>query len=109
MPKFLTALCLLVLLSACGQSGALYLPDRGQPPVKHKDKPAEPVKGSEPDAANTEAAEPDAAPTPTEPVTDGSAAPASAPDATTPSTRSAESRVGKACIGTCRSRWSPYH
>src|SRR3546814_18640396 len=25
------------------------------------------------------------------------------------STRSEESRVGKECVGTCRSRWSPYH
>src|SRR3546814_16608393 len=25
------------------------------------------------------------------------------------STRSAERRVGKECVGTCRSRWSPYH
>src|SRR3546814_12828139 len=24
-------------------------------------------------------------------------------------TRSAERRVGKACVSTCRSRWSPYH
>src|SRR3546814_12860875 len=86
MPKFLTALCLLVLLSACGQSGALYLPDRGQPPVKHKDKPAEPVKGSEPDAANTAAAEPDAAPTLPAPVPAGRAAPASAPNDNPPST-----------------------
>src|SRR3546814_16419523 len=23
--------------------------------------------------------------------------------------RSEERRVGKACVGTCRSRWSPYH
>src|SRR3546814_17277570 len=23
--------------------------------------------------------------------------------------RSAERRVGKECVGTCRSRWSPYH
>src|SRR3546814_7146932 len=25
------------------------------------------------------------------------------------STRSEERRVGKACVSTCRSRWSPYH
>src|SRR3546814_17172616 len=25
------------------------------------------------------------------------------------STRSEESRVGKECVSTCRSRWSPYH
>src|SRR3546814_14992753 len=27
----------------------------------------------------------------------------------TSSTRSEERRVGKACVSTCRSRWSPYH
>src|SRR3546814_7580922 len=27
----------------------------------------------------------------------------------TPSVRSEESRVGKECVSTCRSRWSPYH
>src|SRR3546814_17228689 len=27
----------------------------------------------------------------------------------TPSTRSEERRVGKECVSTCRSRWSPYH
>src|SRR3546814_12690292 len=26
-----------------------------------------------------------------------------------PSTRSEERRVGKECVRTCRSRWSPYH
>src|SRR3546814_21132202 len=26
-----------------------------------------------------------------------------------PSTRSEERRVGKECVSTCRSRWSPYH
>src|SRR3546814_3195185 len=26
-----------------------------------------------------------------------------------PTTRSAERRVGKECVSTCRSRWSPYH
>src|SRR3546814_3938202 len=26
-----------------------------------------------------------------------------------PLTRSAERRVGKECVSTCRSRWSPYH
>src|SRR3546814_15003588 len=26
-----------------------------------------------------------------------------------PSIRSAERRVGKECVSTCRSRWSPYH
>src|SRR3546814_16721204 len=28
---------------------------------------------------------------------------------TTASTRSEERRVGKECVSTCRSRWSPYH
>src|SRR3546814_17441968 len=27
----------------------------------------------------------------------------------TATTRSEERRVGKACVSTCRSRWSPYH
>src|SRR3546814_16300365 len=27
----------------------------------------------------------------------------------TPCQRSEERRVGKACVSTCRSRWSPYH
>src|SRR3546814_11904930 len=27
----------------------------------------------------------------------------------TPAPRSEERRVGKECVGTCRSRWSPYH
>src|SRR3546814_12198210 len=29
--------------------------------------------------------------------------------ADTPPTRSEERRVGKECVSTCRSRWSPYH
>src|SRR3546814_1151567 len=29
--------------------------------------------------------------------------------ATVTSTRSEERRVGKECVSTCRSRWSPYH
>src|SRR3546814_6626014 len=29
--------------------------------------------------------------------------------AATPGTRSEERRVGKECVSTCRSRWSPYH
>src|SRR3546814_20875128 len=29
--------------------------------------------------------------------------------AATPSVRSEERRVGKECVSTCRSRWSPYH
>src|SRR3546814_5255564 len=28
---------------------------------------------------------------------------------TTPQDRSEERRVGKECVSTCRSRWSPYH
>src|SRR3546814_12575243 len=28
---------------------------------------------------------------------------------TSPRQRSEESRVGKECVSTCRSRWSPYH
>src|SRR3546814_2928519 len=30
-------------------------------------------------------------------------------DAGLPSVRSEERRVGKECVSTCRSRWSPYH
>src|SRR3546814_15320634 len=30
-------------------------------------------------------------------------------DITTANLRSEERRVGKACVSTCRSRWSPYH
>src|SRR3546814_3183641 len=29
--------------------------------------------------------------------------------AASPATRSEERRVGKECVSTCRSRWSPYH
>src|SRR3546814_5018827 len=29
--------------------------------------------------------------------------------ALSPTTRSEERRVGKECVSTCRSRWSPYH
>src|SRR3546814_6674604 len=31
------------------------------------------------------------------------------PDGSRSSTRSEERRVGKECVSTCRSRWSPYH
>src|SRR3546814_9451141 len=31
------------------------------------------------------------------------------PDFETPARRSEERRVGKECVSTCRSRWSPYH
>src|SRR3546814_2586063 len=31
------------------------------------------------------------------------------PDVPTKSGRSEERRVGKECVSTCRSRWSPYH
>lgn len=79
MPKFLTALCLLVLLSACGQTGALYLPDHGKPPARHKDKPAKVVQ-VKPSAPADEPARPDTA---AAPVSDGSVAPA--PDDTPPS------------------------
>lgn len=61
MPKSIVALCVVLLLSACGQTGALYLPDRGKPPAKHKDKPAKIV-----------------------PVPPSPAAPATKPDAATP-------------------------
>ncbi|HET8881092.1 MAG TPA: lipoprotein [Solimonas sp.] len=58
MPKSIVALCVALLLSACGQTGALYLPDRGKPPAKHKDKPARIVPVPSPAAP---AAKPDAA------------------------------------------------
>src|SRR3546814_6870268 len=32
-----------------------------------------------------------------------------APDTGSPLARSEERRVGKECVSTCRSRWSPYH
>src|SRR3546814_13255445 len=35
--------------------------------------------------------------------------PAAAAPKTPAATRSEESRVGKECVSTCRSRWSPYH
>src|SRR3546814_14464793 len=31
------------------------------------------------------------------------------PSNAAPTTRSEERRVGKECVSTCRSRWSPYH
>src|SRR3546814_13547767 len=31
------------------------------------------------------------------------------PEAAAPDRRSEERRVGKECVSTCRSRWSPYH
>src|SRR3546814_18128532 len=34
---------------------------------------------------------------------------ASAPDVASLAGRSEERRVGKECVSTCRSRWSPYH
>src|SRR3546814_21032166 len=34
---------------------------------------------------------------------------ASEVEVTDPDTRSEERRVGKECVSTCRSRWSPYH
>src|SRR3546814_12586099 len=49
--------------------------------------------------------------TPPSPAPDSrSAAPASAADPCgAPPCRSEERRVGKECVSTCRSRWSPYH
>lgn len=64
MPKLLTALCLLVLLSACGQTGALYLPDHGKPPARHKDKEAKLVPVKPALAAAPGATQPELAPTP---------------------------------------------
>src|SRR3546814_11301099 len=43
--------------------------------------------------------DPDAPPQPVPPM----------PDAPTPGYRSEERRVGKECVSTCRSWWSPYH
>lgn len=88
MPKFLTALCLLLLLSACGQTGALYLPDRGKPPAKHKEAPAKIVPTHQPAKTAGDDANPNAADAPAAPVTDGSVAPTPAPDDTPQSTPS---------------------
>src|SRR3546814_15822738 len=45
---------------------------------------------------------------PTNPVNTSSGAPAGLP-LEKGTNRSEERRVGKECVGTCRSRWSPYH
>src|SRR3546814_16663895 len=52
------------------------------------------------------ASAPVTAPAPPAPTTTGAPALASASAA---SGRSEERRVGKECVSTCRSRWSPYH
>src|SRR3546814_8805078 len=39
----------------------------------------------------------------------GHSAQVSAPDLAAAAIRSDERRVGKECVSTCRSRWSPYH
>src|SRR3546814_13671638 len=39
----------------------------------------------------------------------GDLSPPETSSATDPLTRSEERRVGKECVSTCRSRWSPYH
>src|SRR3546814_4290685 len=39
----------------------------------------------------------------------GSASPAIWPSVNEERSRSEERRVGKECVSTCRSRWSPYH
>jgi predicted small lipoprotein YifL len=71
MPKSIVALCVVLLLSACGQTGALYLPDRGKPPARHKNAPAK--------VAPSPAAQPDTAP-----ARDSTATPASNPDDASP-------------------------
>src|SRR3546814_17144066 len=43
------------------------------------------------------------------PIVIGDGAPERAKGAIAMLSRSAERRVGKACVSTCRSRWSPYH
>src|SRR3546814_1781253 len=43
------------------------------------------------------------------PVITGDAPKGSRPDLTRCIARSEERRVGKECVSTCRSRWSPYH
>src|SRR3546814_3090095 len=43
------------------------------------------------------------------PLRQGNAAPAAPPCANMPGDRSEERRVGKECVSTGRSRWSPYH
>ncbi|NGY06413.1 LPS translocon maturation chaperone LptM [Solimonas terrae] len=59
MPKSIAALCVALLLSACGQTGALYLPDRGKPPARHKDKPAKVVPTAQPATPQPAPAAPD--------------------------------------------------
>lgn len=72
MPKLRAAVSLVLLLSACGQTGPLYLPDK-TPPKKHKSAPAQvtPVgpppeapEPARPDAASGAAASPPATPAP---------------------------------------------
>src|SRR3546814_14592214 len=68
--------------------------------------PTEPVSPlpTTPDGAETDAP---AAPEPAEPVS--SIDVGQLVEALASSDRSEERRVGKECVSTCRSRWSPYH
>ncbi len=76
MPKFLIVACLVFLLSACGQTGPLYLPERGQPKKKHKAASSVVVPVTAPGAAAAPAASPDPA---QNPAATSAPAPAAAP------------------------------
>ncbi|MGH8444271.1 MAG: LPS translocon maturation chaperone LptM, partial [Solimonas sp.] len=82
MTKSIALLCVAVLLSACGQTGPLYLPDKG-PPKKHaKNPPMKVVPTAEPEAAP---GTPDAAaPAADAPKDSGSPPPAAPAPATRP-------------------------
>ncbi|WP_028081195.1 LPS translocon maturation chaperone LptM [Solimonas soli] len=80
MPKTIVPLCVALLLSACGQTGALYLPDKGAPKRHAK---AVPVKVVAPNSdTDSEATAAPAAPSPAPNATpDGNATPPAQPDA----------------------------
>src|SRR3546814_20743116 len=59
--------------------------------------------------APTTAAESQSTGTPPTASADAATPAANTAPATAAATRSEERRVGKECVSTCRSRWSPYH
>ncbi|MFT4045682.1 MAG: lipoprotein [Solimonas sp.] len=74
MPKTIVPLCLAALLSACGQTGALYLPEKGPPKHHSKSPPVKVVKPGSADDQGTPQTAPATtpatttdSPTPTEP------------------------------------------
>ncbi|WP_020647967.1 LPS translocon maturation chaperone LptM [Solimonas variicoloris] len=48
MPKTIALLCAALLLSACGQTGPLYLPEQGAPKHQAKRPPIKVVPAAEP-------------------------------------------------------------